>query len=250
MYTKVKTRDEIDKMREAGKILADVLKILKKNTKAGMSTKDLSILSLKEVKSHGAKPAFLGYQGYPEAICISINDEVVHGIPSKNKIISRGDLVSLDFGVELDGMIVDGAISFVIGDASKEIKNLIKNTEESLMIGLKQIKDGCRVGDIGSAIENVLRKNNHGIVVDLVGHGVGHAIHEDPNIPNFGKKNSGPMLQEGMTIAVEPMATLGNGDVFVDSDGWTVKTKDGSIACHFEHTVLITKNGYEILTTS
>ncbi len=250
MYTKAKTPNEIAKMRAGGKILAEVLQVASRHVKAGITTKEISKIAEKETKNRGVIPAFLGYQGFPEAVCISINDEVVHGIPSQNKKIADGDIVSLDFGVIYEGMIVDGAVSQLVGGASKELEKLLVTTEESLKAGLKQVKAGCHVGDIGWAIEQVLKRGGYGIVTDLVGHGVGHALHEEPNIPNFGKKGSGPVLEENMTIAVEPMATLGDESIFVDNDGWTIKTQDGSSACHFEHTVLVTKNGCEILTTS
>jgi methionyl aminopeptidase len=248
MYTKVKTEAEIASMRVAGKILAQVLQHVKTNAKAGMSTKDLDNLAHKEVKRLGGKPSFLGYEGYPDVLCVSVNDEVVHGLPHRGKILEEGDVVSIDFGVTIDGMITDGAITFVLGEVSNEVKQLVATTEQALLTGIDVLRDGVRVGDVARAIQNVLERKNLGIVRDLVGHGVGHDLHEDPNIPNYGSSGTGPVLKKGMTIAIEPMATLGGHHVVVDPDGWTIRTKDRSLAAHFEHTVLITDKGAEILT--
>lgn len=249
MYTRVKTPAEIEAMRESGRILATVLQSLKGQLTAGMSAKELSDIAGRELKGLGGIPAFLGYQGFPEPICISVNDEVVHGIPKAQSIFKDGDLIGLDFGVSYKGMITDSAITVICGGkADQKAKDLVRYTEESLLAGLSVIKDGCRAGDIGFEVEKVLNKHGFGIVRDLVGHGVGHQVHEDPNIPNYGRKNTGAELVAGMTIAVEPMATIGHEAVVVDSDQWTIRTKDGSLAAHFEHTVLITEDGCEILT--
>lgn len=248
MYTKVKTQQEIQAMRKAGKILAQVLSALKGEVKVGISTKELADLAKAEIERLGGQPAFLGYQGFPDVICISVNDEVVHGIPSSSRIIENGDIVSLDLGVTYDNMIVDSAISVVAGTSSKEKDVFLRTTEESLRASLKHIKAGVRTGDIGEAVQAVLDRGGYGIVRELVGHGVGHEIHEDPNIPNYGRKGKGPELEAGMTIAIEPMATLGGEAVYIEKDGWTVRTKDHSLACHFEHTILVTQTGCEVLT--
>jgi methionyl aminopeptidase len=249
MLTRVKTQTEIKAMRESGKQLATVLAYLKKTIRAGMTTKEIADLAAEKLKTLGGKPAFLGYYGFPDVICISLNDEVVHGIPSKDRIINNGDIVSLDFGVKVDGMITDAAISVIVGERSNTPKQkLVDATEASLLAGISTLKDGVQVGTIASAIEDVLKEHKLGIVRDLVGHGVGHELHEDPNIPNYGRANTGMKLQEGMTIAIEPMATMGGHAVYTDSDGWTIKTSDQTLAAHFEHTVLITKSGFEILT--
>ena len=249
MQTRIKTDIELVAMRASGKILATVLKYLSKNLTEGMSTKDISNLALRELKGLGGTPSFLNYQGFPDIICISINNEVVHGIPKKHKIIQNGDIVSLDFGVTYDGMITDGAISVVLGKSvNQKPQELVKNTLQSLEAGINVLKDGVKVGDISAAVQSVLDKYKYGIVRDLVGHGVGHQLHEDPNIPNYGKKGTGPVLKRGMTIAIEPMATLGRDDIVFSEDGWTVLTSDGSLSAHFENTVLITDNGFEILT--
>ncbi len=252
MFTKIKTEAELDAMRTGGKILAKVLEVVEKNAAAGMSTKDLADIAAKELGSLGGKPTFLGYAGatsFPDVICISVNDEVVHGIPSPSQMLRPGDLVSIDFGVTYDGMVTDAARSFILGgDAKAQIKRIIQDTEAAMFAGIEALRDGVRVGDVASAIQKVLVRGNYGIVRDLVGHGVGHQLHEEPDIPNYGFAGSGPTLKAGMTIAIEPMATLGTHEVTVDDDQWTIRTADGSLAAHFENTVLITDRGYEILT--
>lgn len=249
MYTKIKTTSEIKAMRESGKILAHVLNQLSLKASEGMSTNDLADIAKEELKSTGGQPTFLGYNGFPNVLCVSLNDEVVHGIPRKDKIIKNGDVVSLDFGVTYNAMITDAAITIIIGNKNKQHLKLIDDTKKSLMEGISVVIDGVKVGDISFEIEKILEKGKYGIIRDLVGHGVGHRLHEDPNIPNYGHKNSGPKLNSGMTIAIEPMATLGDYRVKADDDGWTMRTVDGSISAHFEHTVLITDQGAEILTS-
>jgi methionyl aminopeptidase len=251
MQTKVKTASEIAAMRESGRMLATVLQILKTQLQPGMSTKELAIIAASELKTLGGTPSFLGYQGFPDVICISVNAEVVHGIPSTERIIQAGDIVGMDFGVTYRGMVTDGAISVIAG--GKALKpahqQLLIETERAMLAGIATLHDGVRTGDIGSSVQAVLDKGRYGIVRDLVGHGVGHSLHEDPNIPNYGRANTGPWLQAGMTIAIEPMATLGTDRVYVADDGWTIMTQDGSWSAHFENTVLITEDGAEILTT-
>jgi len=247
MMTKVKTPAEIAAMRESGRMLATVLDVVGASIKVGMTTKELDIIAAKELEKLGGKPAFLGYYGFPGVICISVNDEVVHGIPGK-QVIKSGDIVSFDFGVSYNGMITDAARTILVGPHNKTKQHLIDGTLESLDAGIAVIKDGVRVGDISSHVQAVLDSYGYGIVRDLVGHGVGHALHEDPNIPNYGKAGTGPVLSAGMTIAIEPMTTLGSYKVYTASDGWTIATRDGSLAAHFEDTVLITETGAEILT--
>jgi len=249
MLTVVKNKNEIENMRKSGQILAHILNTLSERTSEGMSTKDIAEIAKSELKTTGGLPTFLGYNGFPDVICISINDEIVHGIPRRNKIIKTGDIVSLDFGVTYNGMITDSAISFIIGSPNSQADaELVKNTKRSLLKGISVLKDGVKVGDISNSVQNVLDNYGYGIVRDLVGHGVGHELHEDPNIPNYGQKNTGLILKAGMTIAIEPMATLGSQKIVEDEDGWTIRTADGSMSAHFEHTVLITDDGYEILT--
>jgi methionyl aminopeptidase len=250
MMTQVKTAKEIENMRVSGRMLATVLHALRSAVEAGMSTKDLAILAARELESLGGKPAFLGYQGFPDVICISVNDEVVHGIPSTERVLENGDIVGLDFGVNYNGMVTDSAISVIVGGEalSKRHADLVKYTESSMYEGIAAVRDRVRTGDIGAAVQSVLDKAKFGIVRDLVGHGVGHLLHEDPNIPNYGRPHTGPWLDAGMTIAIEPMATLGGDKVVIAPDQWTIKTKDGSMSAHFEHTVLITAEGADILT--
>jgi methionyl aminopeptidase len=251
MQTRVKTKSEIAAMRESGRMLATVLQYLKQQLEPGMSTKELADLAAAELKRLGGEPSFLGYQGFPDVICISVNQEVVHGIPRPDKIITAGDIVGLDFGVTYHKMITDGAISTIAGGKPLKPQHqaLVQQTERAMMAGIGVLHDNVRTGDIGAAVQEVLDKGHFGIVRDLVGHGVGHALHEDPNVPNYGRKNTGPWLQAGMTIAIEPMATLGTDDVYVADDGWTIITQDESWSAHFEHTVLITEDSFDILTT-
>lgn len=250
MTTRVKTDTETAAMRESGRMLATVLQTLKLRVKPGITTQELADSAADELKKLGGEPAFLGYQGFPAVICISVNDEVVHGIPRKDKIINDGDIVSLDFGVRYQGMITDAAISVIAGKAKqKRHLELVERTATALQVGIDQLHDRVRTGDIGAAIETYLNKYKYGIVRDLVGHGVGHQLHEDPNIPNYGRAGSGPWLEAGMTIAIEPMVTLGTDHVHIADDHWTILTADGAWAAHFEHTVLITPNGAEVLTS-
>lgn len=249
MYTKVKTPAEIEAMRESGRLLATVLATLREALEPGMTTKDLAEIAKRELRGTGGVPTFLGQYGFPDVICVSLNDEIVHGIPSSKREIKLGDIVSMDFGVTYDGMITDSAISAVAGGpTNKKVDRLLRDTEASLYAGVEVLRAGVRVGDIANAIQTVLERGGYGIVRDMVGHGVGHELHEDPNIPNYGKKGTGPVLEAGMTIAIEPMATLGDFRVYIDIDGWTVRSNDRSLAAHFEHTVLITEDGSEILT--
>jgi methionyl aminopeptidase len=248
VYTRVKTAPEIEAMRTSGGMLAHVLQVLSREAEAGMTGKDAAAIAARETKALGGKPSFLGYQGFSDVICISINDAVVHGIPNDTPFVP-GDLISFDFGVTYSGMITDSAFSMFIGDApSADAKRLLEKTEQSMYAGIDVLRNGVRVGDIAASIERVLKREKFGIVRELVGHGVGHSVHEDPNIPNYGIAGTGPKLSAGMTIAIEPMATLGAHDIIVDEDGWTIRTLDGSLAAHFEHTILITNSSYEILT--
>jgi methionyl aminopeptidase len=249
MLTSVKNSSEIAAMRESGHMLATILDTLSKKASVGMTTKDLANIAASELKSLGGEPAFLGYQGFPDVLCTSINQEVVHGIPSVNRVLQSGDIVSLDFGVIYRGMITDGAISLLVGKPlSQKHVDLIKYTEQALLGGISVVRNNVRTGDIGAAVEAELNKHHYGIVRDLVGHGVGHKLHEEPNIPNYGRANTGVHLKKHMTIAIEPMSTLGSDRVYIANDGWTVQTWDDSWSAHFEHTVLIQENEAEILT--
>jgi methionyl aminopeptidase len=247
MYTRIKTDQEIEDIRESGRMTAEILRLLKQKVEPGATTQDMADIAFREIRAFGTEAAFLGYQGFPSVICISVNDEIVHGIPGP-RVIEKGDLVSFDFGVKHNGMITDSAVTVEVGVETEEMQRLLAGTEESLMAGIKAVKGPTRVGDIAAAVQEVLERFGYGIVRDMVGHGVGHMVHEDPNIPNYGRAGSGELLSPGMTIAIEPMSTIGDYRVKTDADGWTIRTQDGSLSAHFEHTVLITETGYEIIT--
>lgn len=245
-----KSPAEIELMRRGGQMLAQVLAKLKKELTVGMTTQELSAIAETEIKKLGGQPAFKGYQGFPAALCVSINQELVHGIPSAKRQIAAGDVVKLDFGVRYKGFITDSAITVVAGDEapSKAVQQLLTATERSLYAGIDAISgEGTHLGDIGEAIQAVLDKAGLGIIRELVGHGVGDGIHEDPNVMNYGVAGSGMALKSGMTIAIEPMASLGDWAIKTQPNG-VVEMKDGSIGAHFEHTVVITETGAEILT--
>lgn len=247
MFTKVKTEQEIADMRISGQKLAQVFEYLKSQVEVGKTPKQLADLAAAEIERLGADPVLLGYSGFPDVICISLNDEIVHGIPG-NDIIKDGDLVSFDLCVGYNGMITDAAITVVAGESNGAKRKLLKGTEQALMAAIDVVKDGVKTGDIGAAAEKVMTQYGFGIVRDLVGHGVGHLVHEEPDVPNYGFAGTGNKLSAGMTIAIEPMSTLGSERVVLDRDGWTIKTYDGSMSAHFEHTILITKDSAEILT--
>ncbi len=251
----IKTPEEIAKLREGGKHLAQILAETAERVAPGVSALDLEHFVQKRIKELGDEPAFLGYKPaghrvpYPAALIVSVNSEVVHGIPTATKILKEGDVVSLDLGIKHEGLFTDHAITVAIGAVSKEKQKLMQTTREALYRGIEAVAPGNRVGDIGHAIESYVKKEgDYGIVRVLSGHGVGRHIHEDPFVPNFGKKGTGEKLVPGMVIAIEPMLTLGTDDVVEGRDGYTMKTADGSCAAHFEHTVLVTETGYEILT--
>lgn len=243
----LKSEREIELMKFAGHINYLTHKEVEKNLKVGISTSKLNDIADKFIRSKGCTPSFLNYEGYPKSICISINDEVVHGIPSKNRIIKNGDVVSIDIGVCYKGYHSDSANTYIVGNASEEIINLVNNTKKSLYEGLSVIKSGVHLNEIGTKIEAYAEKSNLGVVRELVGHGVGTDIHEDPDVPNYKTKDT-TILKSGMVIAVEPMLTLGKKDIYMEDDDWTIKTDDGLPSAHFEHTVVVTDDGYEILT--
>lgn len=243
----IKSEREIELMKHAGYINYLTHEELKKHIKIGVTTKTLDKIAYDFIIQNDCIPSFLNYEGFPATICASINDTVVHGIPGNTKL-KNGDIISIDIGVAYQGYHSDSARTYVVGDASEEIKNLVANTEESLYKGLSVIKEGARIGDIGVAVTSVANKSNYGVIRELVGHGVGSSIHEDPDVPNFGKPKTGMVLKAGMVLAVEPMLNLGSRHVYLDDDDWAIKTDDGKPSAHFEHTVLVTKDGYEILT--
>lgn len=250
----IKTPEEIEILREGGKRLATVLYKVGDMVKPGISTKDLDDYALKLIKEMGDEPAFLNYKPvgadspYPASICISVNNEVVHGIPKKDKILKEGDVVSLDLGLKHKNLFTDMAITVGVGEISPALKKLLEITEKSLQVGIEMAQEGNKIGDISHAIESFIRPHKYGIVEILAGHGVGRAIHEDPYIPNFGKAGVGAKLVPGMVIAIEPMVNNGTKNVVLDKDGWTFRTADGKSSAHFEHTILITEGEPEILT--
>lgn len=244
------TEPEITAMRESGRMLATVLELIRRDVRAGMTPKDISVLAAKELERLGGRPAFKGFEGYPDIICISTNNEVQHSIPNDH-VFADGDIVNFDFGVTYQGMVTDAGISLSIGGTDKADKagqRLLEGTERALYAGIDQVRDGAHVGDISAAVQAVLQSYSLGIVRELVGHGVGHEMHEDPEIPNYGIKGTGPVLKAGMTIAIEPITTLGDHRIFQTRDGWTLMTVDGSRSAQFEHSVLVTETGSEILT--
>jgi methionyl aminopeptidase len=255
MMNRIKTQIEIDRIRISGRILATVLDRLEQDIRPGMTTMDLDMIARKELKGLGGNAPFLGYvpgagtPPFPGVICISVNDEIVHGIPG-SRVIESGDIVGLDFGVEYKGMITDGARTLAVGNVTTATQRLLNATSQALSRGIAQAVAGNRVGDISNAIETRLRADKLGIVRELSGHGVGHELHEDPLILNYGKAGRGHILQAGMTIAIEPMASLGRSEIVIDDDDWTIRTSDGSLAAQFEHTILITDGEPEILTVS
>ena len=247
MLIKIKSDREIELLRKAGHIVYLTHQYLKPYIKEGITTKELDTLAEEFICSQGATPSFKGYNGFPGSICTSINNQVVHGIPGKTKL-KKGDIISIDIGACYKGYHGDSAWSYPVGEISDNKKYLLEHTEKSLYEGLQQVKPGNRIGDISHAIEEYANKYNLGVVKELVGHGVGSKLHEEPDVPNYGKAGTGPLLKEGMVIAIEPMLNLGSPDIYMLEDGWTIETDDYSPSAHFEHTVVVTKDGYKILT--
>lgn len=243
----IKSPREIELMRVAGNIVYETHQFLKPYIKPGVKTIDLDTMAEKFIRSKGATPSCKGYEGFPYTLCISVNDEVVHGFPS-NYALKDGDIVTLDICACYKGYHGDSAWSYKVGNITASDASLLEHTEKALYEGIKQVRPGNRIGDISNAIEVYATKHNLGIVKELVGHGVGTTVHEDPEVPNYGEKGKGPRLREGMVIAIEPMLTLGSPDIYVDSNDWTVITDDGSRSAHFEHTVAVTSDGVKILT--
>jgi len=250
----LKTPDEIEKMRVSGQAVAEILELLKANIKPGISTGALNTIAEEECKKRNAIPLFKNYphpwQGkkpFPAAICTSVNDEVVHGIPGE-RTLKDGDIISIDFGLSLGGFAGDAAITVPVGDVSEEALRLIRYTEKALYKGIHEARSGHRLGRISREIQKYAEEHGFSVVRDFVGHGIGRHMHEDPPVPNYGRADKGPVLKEGMTIAIEPMLNLGAYNVYTKADDWTVVTRDGSLSAHFEHTIAITERGPEILT--
>ena len=248
MAITIKSNKEIELMREAGRILAITHEELEKALRPGMSTWDINRIGEEVIRSYGCIPSFLNYNGYPASICVSVNNEVVHGIPSKKKIIKEGDIVSLDAGVIYKGYQSDAARTHGVGQISPEAEKLIRVTRESFFEGIKIMKEGVHLNEVSKAIQAYAEGHGFSVVRDLVGHGIGTALHEDPQIPNFAQRRRGPRLQAGMTLAIEPMINAGKYSVNWLDDDWTVVTADGSLSAHYENTVLVTKEGCELLS--
>ena len=244
----IKSAKQVEKMRASAQITKETLDLLEQHIKPGVTTAQLDKLAHDYIISRGGKPNFLNYNGFPGSICTSINDEVVHGIPSKRAVLKEGDIISVDMGTVLDGWHSDAARTFPVGKISAEAQKLIDVTRESFFEGMKYLKHGAKLGDASSAIQKYVESHGYSVVRDLVGHGIGTQLHEDPSVPNFGIAGKGVKLAAGMTIAVEPMVNAGHYKVCVLDDDWTIVTEDVSLSAHYENTVLITKDGYEILT--
>jgi methionyl aminopeptidase len=243
----IKSAREIELMRVSGKITAKTLSMLMKTVKAGMTTAEIDKLAEDSIRSMGGIPTFIGYNGYAHTLCISANEEVVHGIPGP-RVLKDGDLLSLDLGTTLEGYVSDSAVTIPIGNVSAEAKRLMIVTQECLMLGIAQMQAGNRLGDIGHAVQQHAEKNGYGVVRQLVGHGVGTKLHEEPQVPNYGTPGHGTQLRPGLVLAIEPMITEGSYEVETLDDGWTVVTEDGKLAAHFEHTIAVTNEGPRILT--
>jgi len=246
----LKSRSELDTMRAAGRIVFGVLQDLKRHVRPGISTWELDRLAEEYIRGQGGIPSFKGLYGFPATLCTSINEEIVHGIPSKKRVLGEGSLFTADVGVQVDGLHADSAYTYAVGEVSPEAQRLLTVTEESLYTGIKEARAGNHVGDIGHAVQNVAEGAGFGVVRELVGHGIGRTFHEEPQVPNYGRPKRGPLLKVGMTIAIEPMITAGDPATRTLDDKWTVVTMDGSLSAHFEHTVAVTENGPVILTTA
>lgn len=244
----IRSREELRKLEEASRIVLETLDVVEKAVAPGVTTDDLDRIAEAEIRARGARPAFVGYRGYPKTLCTSVNDEVVHGIPGKRKL-QDGDVVGIDCGAVLDGYYGDAARTVAVGQIDTEMSRLLEATRKALMEGIAAARPGGRVSDIGAAVEAVAIVNGYGVVRDFVGHGVGTALHEEPQIPNYGPAGRGSLLKAGMVLAIEPMFNLGRAEVSVDPDGWTVRTRDRSNSAHFEHTIALEPQGAVILGT-
>lgn len=244
----IKTPAEIESMRKASRVVAEVLKELKPLVKPGVTTAELDKFAERRVREFGAVPAFLGYRGYPATLCVSINEEIVHGIPSPKRTVREGDIVSLDMGAVMEGFYGDAAVTVAAGAVSPQARRLMEVTSRSLDEALAAVRAGVRLGDVCHAVEKYAEANGMSVVREFTGHGIGRHLHEEPSIPNFGRPGSGPVLKAGMTLAIEPMLCLGGADVVVKNDGWTAVSADGSLAAHYEHTIAVTEDGCDVLS--
>ena len=244
----LKTDEEIELLRENNLLVSQTLAEVGRHIRPGVTTKELDRVAEDFIRAHGAVPAFLGYEGYPASLCISINDEVVHGIPSDKVVLKEGDIVSVDAGTFMKGFVGDSAYTFMVGAVGEEVRRLLEVTKEALYKGTEQAKAGNRVGDISAAVQQHAESFGYGVVRELEGHGLGRKMHEAPGVPNYGAKGRGPLLKEGMVICIEPMITMGNRSVVFERDGWTVCTRDRKPAAHYEFAVAIRKSGPDVLT--
>ena len=243
----IKSPRELEAMREAGQVVARMIAAITRAVAPGMTTKDLDDAAVQELRKHDAKPAFLGYMGFPATICTSVNEEIVHGIPG-NRVLKDGDLVKCDVGAIVDGMHGDAAVTLPVGEVSPEALRLIEATRESLNEAIAQVRSGARLGDIGEAVQKYAEARGYGVVREYVGHGIGRRLHEEPQVPNYGVAGRGQMLRKGMAIAIEPMLNLGTWRTQTLEDGWTVVTADGQLSAHFEHTMAVGEDGAEVMT--
>ena len=243
-----RSSEELDRMREAGRLVGEVLTELSAMVAPGLTTADLDEAAERRIRAAGAIPAFKGYHGYPATICASVNEEVIHGIPSGRRVLNEGDVISIDVGASLEGYYGDSAITLPVGQVSEQAAQLLRVTEEALYKAIERVKVGGRVSDIGHAVQHHVEAYGFSVVREFVGHGIGQRMHEEPQVPNYGEPGRGPRLAEGMVLAIEPMVNAGKPAVKVLADGWTAVTRDGSLSAHFEHTVAVTANGPRILT--
>jgi methionyl aminopeptidase len=245
----LKTDEEIELMRVANQLVGKTLGELAKHIVPGVTTLQLDKIAEEFIRDNGATPAFLGYGGFPNSICASVNENVVHGIPSSKTVLKDGDIISVDCGTHINGFTGDSAYTFCVGEVSPEVKQLLKTTKESLYLGIQSAVEGKRVGDIGNAVQSYCEARNFSVVRELVGHGCGRNMHEEPEVPNYGRRGCGPLLRNGMCICIEPMINLGSKNVVFERDGWTVRTKDRKPSAHFEHCIAIRPNGPDILSS-
>ena len=245
----LKTDEEIELMREANQLVGKTLAEVGKHVAPGVSTLQLDKIAEEFIRDHGAVPAFLGYGGFPNSICASVNEQVVHGIPSSSKILNEGDIISVDCGTILNGYVGDSAYTFCVGEVDPKVKDLLKTTKESLYLGIQAAVEGKRIGDISNAVQTYCESHNYSVVRELVGHGIGKRMHEEPEVPNYGRRGCGPLLKSGMCICIEPMINMGSKNVVFERDGWTVRTKDRKCSAHFEHCIAISPDGPQILSS-
>jgi methionyl aminopeptidase len=250
----LKTEDEIELMRQANQLVGKTLGELAKHIKPGVTTLQLDKIADEFIRDHGATPTFKGFPNpyggpFPASICTSVNDVVVHGVPNKETVLKEGDIISIDCGTLLNGFNGDSCYTFCVGEISEEVKTLLKTTKESLYLGIENAQAGKHLGDISSAVQDHCEAQGYGIVRELTGHGIGREMHEDPQVPNFGRRGNGVMLKSGMCLAIEPMITMGKRDIWLDQDRWTIRTRDGKPAAHFEHTIVVRKGKAEILSS-